>query len=535
MNEKLIERKIIDDIVRFYDQDKKITLINLSKSNYGFKHDRIDSVIKIKNEMNIDNNLFFGCCLFFEKQKKLYQEQIMNKAYCFCLKTNIETEIDYSLLNNWRITEFICYDVKIIKGINVFFDKTLIQDISDEKKNSDNFRQFCSYLPKKPSIDLVENQDLWKEEFTEYIRIFLSGLYDEINIPIEDKNEEIKILTQPENMNIWQRSVTHKSYDMNNNYEELELLGDANCARSFKNQIAEKFGIDNVTPKELSELKAQYMSEIHQGKFSKLMNLRNWCIKDPLYEHGDKLDEDLFESFVGALDFLASLIVPGRGSVLCDIFIKIIMRSLNLNKSVSFGIDKTALLQRIEKMYIKKPVVKEKYCDDGRHLTLKFDDEKQYGDLRKLFPKLPEDGIIADINADNSIDEDKELYESALSYIENECGITHTEAMRFRDQKLKDLLANNYNKMMKFVKEKQCDTFEIIIFKPSVDMDKINKLKKKMVKKCVKIFAVKLSVDNGKDKFFPLSPMYSFGYDEQTGKTPNERDCKLLAIKNFLK
>jgi hypothetical protein len=542
---KNILHNISDDIVKLYDNDKCIIVIDAFADN-GYntslflKNDRISRVIscQVSNDFNhniskldknlssklsictsldllIINNETIDACVFIDNNTHAKIEDIVINypTYAFIAKINPRYMFNYNKLNDWKITENTTNNsFTIIKGIKYRYDmiipySNICFDVNSKQNvQLETFNTFVKDIPICPSVNFADNDIVFMQEFKNFICVLLSKIYKFSNS--NDNIKNIEYMTNDDNMCMWRRAFTHESFDKNNNYEVLELLGDANCARSFKNKLTELFDIDKISPRELSEFKAQYMSTLHQSGFSTKLNFRNWCIKDPLYDHGKKLDEDLFESFTGALDFIGSGIEPGHGSVLCDAFIGVIIYSINFNSASSLGIAKTTLLQRFERMYLDKPIIK----GDTMEIT-----DQCLIDILKVLPHFPNDKIIG---RKNKGDDDNELYTTALSFLENN-GLTHVQSNEIKSNRLRDKNNDKYNKIMKETLKHECDDFEIVVFKASDD--------KNIRSKCVRIYAVKKGGNNDKDKYIPISKMFNYSVE----KNQSDINYKIRAMNDF--
>jgi dsRNA-specific ribonuclease len=176
-----------------------------------------------------------------------------------------------------------------------------------------------------PSKNVVPGSDEWMVEFQQYIRYVLMKFLDE---------DKANILINGEGMmNTWVRAFTHKSYNPDNsyNYEALEFIGDAVCDYAFKMLILERFNED-IKAGELTNLKNLYMSEDYQPYPSKItFGFRNWVLISENLSLIKKIDEDVFESFIGALHKNGNTYRNGWGPLLGRLFIDFLGQKIVFN------------------------------------------------------------------------------------------------------------------------------------------------------------------------------------------------------------
>ena len=118
-------------------------------------------------------------------------------------------------------------------------------------------------------------------------------------IPI-DVEEYTSAKWQP----IWISAFTYKNY-ATDNYEALEALGDKILKGSWAMMM--KRAYPNITPKEITTSENKYMSERYQPKLAEKMGLdkvARYYINEDFKLN--KLQEDLFEAFAGALAEIAN-------------------------------------------------------------------------------------------------------------------------------------------------------------------------------------------------------------------------------------
>lgn len=177
----------------------------------------------------------------------------------------------------------------------------------------------------KPSKGLNVDSPEWLAEFLEYIRWVLKKFISKDEI-VND------LLTTDYNVKTWIQAFTHESFnpDLTSNYQSLETLGDNTGGSSFIIYTYDHYK-GNINPKDLTNLKKAVMSKQFQGFVSKYtFGFRNWLLSQAKKDLN--VDEDLFESFTGALHQTGDNTKYGLGMVLCRKFMKYIMSKIDIAK-----------------------------------------------------------------------------------------------------------------------------------------------------------------------------------------------------------
>jgi dsRNA-specific ribonuclease len=179
----------------------------------------------------------------------------------------------------------------------------------------------------------------WILEFQVYINELL-------RIVIPDDGQRTKLL-DPEYMPIWLRAWTHETYnpDPMQNYERLETQGDGLLAYAFRNYLSERN--PKSTSSELSEYKSRYMSKEYQPLFSKELKMSHWLLAEDVDTNDDNVDiqEDLFESFFGAIATVMKTINRGKEIIIAQNYIAKIFAKTFFDSRILRGKPKTILVQ----------------------------------------------------------------------------------------------------------------------------------------------------------------------------------------------
>jgi hypothetical protein len=158
------------------------------------------------------------------------------------------------------------------------------------------------------SLNLIrapEAQDRhWTAAYKSYIRAILSKFL------VGDNARYIEDLVsdgepgKESMMAFWIRAVTHSSKSLRSNYEVLEKVGDAVLHHTSIVYFADTLG-SSATPQLLTNLDHILMSKMSQFMYAKAMDVARWSRGHPRITSLDKVSEDLFESFIGALEVTA--------------------------------------------------------------------------------------------------------------------------------------------------------------------------------------------------------------------------------------
>lgn len=198
--------------------------------------------------------------------------------------------------------------------------------------------------------DYVKGSEKWMKEFKKYITFLLENLifrHTEVALFSEERRQNLlKNLTSDENMLIWRVAFTHESVDPDplGNYDQLEALGDRLNDTAFVQFTISKY--PHIDEQSLNNFKTAYMAQKYQVPIGRKLKLKDWLIYDPeITLIADKIYEDLFEAFSGALATVADKITPGLGYVLVGQFIKTGFQNLVYDYSIRVGDIKTVLTQ----------------------------------------------------------------------------------------------------------------------------------------------------------------------------------------------
>lgn len=178
-----------------------------------------------------------------------------------------------------------------------------------------------------------ESAEQWITQLRSYIAIILSSF-------VSDDKIIIKMLDSA-SMGVWAKSLTHKNYSDTDNYESLETHGDGVLKYVFRKLMMKRF--PKITSSQISNYETYYMAKMYQAdmsidlKFPKWLRVKGSVTKD--------MEEDILESFVGAMDQIGDTIEAGTGPTLCIEFLNMIFKDVVFNPRRAYGNPKMLLEQ----------------------------------------------------------------------------------------------------------------------------------------------------------------------------------------------
>jgi hypothetical protein len=218
-----------------------------------------------------------------------------------------------------------------------------------------------------------KTEEEWDKNFLKFLKNLL--------IPINIKEETIDKIVNYKTLPIWKKAFTHESVDLNDNYEQLETIGDRVLELAFLKYLIRRF--PDLSPQEITELKSKYMSKIYQGTVSRKLGFGDWI------RSGDDISsinilEDVFESFFGALFEIAdSVIGDGVGYVMSLKVLSMIFSDFDFDLSKAQGHPKSQIKEIFEMLKLDPEVAEIVQTDKGVNVSIQLTD-RTYNDLMKL-------------------------------------------------------------------------------------------------------------------------------------------------------
>lgn len=188
------------------------------------------------------------------------------------------------------------------------------------------------------------------DNWIQQLQIYIKNIILEILPPVKNEPEitsQIRnVLISQKFMNVWAYSLTHVSWNPNvgKNYETLEHFGDRAMALAFDEYITRN---NNISDAEANDLATYYLSKTYLPELTRKIGLQNYVRTRVGVDIN--VEEDIIESFFGALARNGESIQSGFGYSLCYSFLKYLFKDIkiDLNKGKS---EATQLKEIYEKM-----------------------------------------------------------------------------------------------------------------------------------------------------------------------------------------
>jgi ribonuclease-3 len=286
--------------------------------------------------------------------------------------------------------------------------------------------------PKRNSVisSSTINKNLSEEEWDKSFEIFLKNTL----APVA-KEDIIHKIINSNTLSMWKKAFTHETIDLNDNYEQLETIGDRVLELCFLKYLLRKF--PDLSPQEITELKSKYMSKIYQGTTSRKLGFGNWT------RVGNDISsisilEDVFESFFGALfEISDDIIGDGVGYVLCLKFLTLIFEDVKFDLSKAQGHPRSQIKEIFEMLKLDPEIQDVVISEKGTNVTISIT-EHTHNELIEL-EKIPKNssriiGIGFGPYKTNAVNL---AYSNALEYLE---GIGVTRKWAEQQKELYDLM-----------------------------------------------------------------------------------------------
>jgi dsRNA-specific ribonuclease len=384
--------------------------------------------------------------------------------------------------------------------------RRIAKDLSDLSKPS-----------KEYDLESNEDTDEWMRDLQEFVFKFLNKFLPE---------DTSKKLITADNMAYWFDVFTHKSVDLENNYETYETVGDKVYALNIV-EFLYNYGINNnveISSDSITNFVKEYGSKKILAGFAIGEIVYPWLrilkVEKQKVEKGSiNVREDLVESIFGALYIIGNKRNIGAGCFLANKYFNFIFKGFTLSNEI---LQKKDLRTDFEQIFgriglqehIPKPedISTNKYKREFKY-KLEFTD-KAYNQLKEDFPTLQR--FIAEVNGTSPEDVKYKIYEKALQVLAS-YGITKEWAEE-----------NKTNRYMDELKE--------------IDENLYTKIRNKLSRegywedKNFTLKSVPGLAELGRTKIWQL-----IGYKDgktnilATGQSDNDRDARLEAFKNYLR
>lgn len=279
---------------------------------------------------------------------------------------------------------------------------------------------------KSKRVDVNATKDDWDKNFLKFLRSLLAPLA---------KEETIQKIVNQKTLPMWKKAFTHDTIDLNDNYEQLETIGDRVLELVFLKYLLRNY--PELTPQEITELKSKYMSKYYQGTTSRKLGLGDW-IRVGNDVSSISILEDVFESFFGALfEISDNEIGDGVGYVMALKFLTMIFSDVEFDLSKSQGHPRSQIKEILEMLKFDPEITDVSITGKGTNVIIRISD-RTHQDLVELGMMDKNSSNVIGVGFGNFKNNAINLaYSNALEYLES-LGITRKWAENQKE--LADLL-----------------------------------------------------------------------------------------------
>jgi dsRNA-specific ribonuclease len=361
-----------------------------------------------------------------------------------------------------------------------------------------------------PSKKIKIGSPEWLSEFQNYLAVVLRKFIPNTDI--------VNQLLAGDNISIWLKAFTDDTFkpDPTENYESMETLGDAILKFAFTEYLYEVLGSE-AKQHSITAYTQDYASETFQVYLGKSFNFGEWLIHSDLFEPSEKINEDLVESFIGALYLTGNQVSVKTllGMRLVQKFVKFYSEKLVFKDDTEekLGNDKMNIEQRFQTVL-------------GR--TVAIIKEEQYGAMPKIqiqliikqdiINEIAEKGVIIrspiGIGFGSTLSKAKaEAYTNARKNLDA-MGLTDTFVNEFKYSKFIKQLEIKDNSLYKL--------FKTVLTNMEIDVKKDIEFQKKTTPESKSVFSTINDIRG--NKIIKLSE----------GVGQNEYEASVNAIKKFI-
>lgn len=185
---------------------------------------------------------------------------------------------------------------------------------------------------------------------------------------------DLNLYVSPQAMKIWERAFTPEFTDPWDNLENAEYRGD----RVLKtiNPLYLLKRLTDYTEAEVSKTDMLIMEKKTQSDLAIEMGLTHY-LKSDKKEVNISIYGDLFESFFGALDEVAELVMEYMGLIICDQMNRFIFNQNTIPRKLKEGDIKMNVEQIFIQLGLTQPIVKVDFVDGNNHVSITLTNEQQ--------------------------------------------------------------------------------------------------------------------------------------------------------------
>lgn len=233
-----------------------------------------------------------------------------------------------------------------------------------------NFYLFGVDDIKYPDRDMDRKSEEYEEALSDYIVSVIKLFYTPDEIDIEE-------LVSERYMPLWLKVFTHETYDIENNYESLETLGDSGFAFTFLSFLYKK--VPDIDRAEMTALKGNIGSKPSLRQVAWGLKMDTWLRMINNTKSNTNTAEDIVEAFCAVLQVSYTdayerkfnnyknekiVYLPGKGIELLNAFLEFLFGSVVISKRMFRGDPKTVLIQSVQSI-TKENAIVEYYDNKG--------------------------------------------------------------------------------------------------------------------------------------------------------------------------
>lgn len=264
------------------------------------------------------------------------------------------------------------------------------------------------------------------DEDTQWLQSLQSFLNKTLQIILPDKAKRFRLL-DAESMKIWAKAFTHETVDYNDNYEELETLGDKMTGAAFTKYLLNKYPY--LKKSHLTQLNAKYMDVTYNNFLARKLGFGPYIRVVTGASKIFNIEADVFESFFGALSTIADDKIEGTGFVLCYNMIIYLFKDVKMNIDRAESSAKNQVQQIFTRFDLDAP--KEDFTDNRREFVINVDPTPQFSTIlernRIKLPLEPESTSIGIGHANERPKAKENAYDAVIEKMVNAKLVTVTE------------------------------------------------------------------------------------------------------------
>ncbi len=240
-----------------------------------------------------------------------------------------------------------------------------------------NFYLFGTGELSSPPISINKDSHRYKGLLIKYIMELIN-----IFTPFDF---DVKLLVTDKYLDLWLQTWTHESFDINNNYETLETVGDTYFGACFETLMYKKY--PDITRAELTFLKNNIGSKPSLRQVGWQLNMDQWLRMGEGAVSNTNTAEDIVEAFCATLQIVTNDVLdklqtgknnkdinigPGAGIIMVQAFVEYLFGTVVITDEMFLGSSKTVLNQSVQGIGgsdLEHPAIIENYVNGSKTKT----------------------------------------------------------------------------------------------------------------------------------------------------------------------